>query len=48
MPKSAAIVGKITVVTPLSSVEMPVIKVTDAITAAVRLFDVTVLVRSRA
>jgi hypothetical protein len=35
-------VGSVTVVKPLSSVLMPVIKVTDAITTAVVAFDVVV------
>jgi hypothetical protein len=48
IPKSAAIVGSTTVVRPLSSVLMPVIRVTAAITAAVWVFDSTaVTTRSR-
>ena len=41
-----AIVGKITVVKPLSNVLMPVIRVTDAITIAVVDFEVFVKVLS--
>lgn len=40
-------VGKMTVVKPLSKVLMPVIRVTDAITIAVVAFEVVVAVRSR-
>lgn len=42
-----AMVGKVTVVKPLSSVLMPVIRVTDAMTIAVVAFDVVVKVLSR-
>jgi len=47
MSKSTAIVGRVTVVKPLSSVLMAVIKVTDAITIAVVAFEVVVGVLSR-
>lgn len=40
MSRSMAIVGKMTVVKPLSSVLMPVMRVTDAMTIAVVAFEV--------
>lgn len=45
---SLAIVGKATVVSPLRSVDIPVIRVTEAMITVVRDFEVTVSVRSRA
>ena len=47
MLSSSAIVGKATVVRPFSSVEMPVMSVTEAMMTVVRDLDVTVSVRSR-
>lgn len=47
MSKSTAMVGKMTVVKPLSNELMPVIRVTEAITIAVVAFEVVVVVRSR-
>jgi hypothetical protein len=44
---SLAIVGRATVVTPLSSVEMAVMRVTEAMMAVVRDFEVTVSTLSR-
>ena len=43
MSKSTAIVGRVTVVKPLSSVLIPVIRVTDAITIVVVALDVVVV-----
>lgn len=45
--RSTAMVGRVTVVKPLSSVLIPVIRVTDAITIAVVAFEVVVGALSR-
>lgn len=47
MSSSRAIVGRATVVTPLRSVDMAVISVTDAITTVVRDLEVIVSLLSR-